>query len=674
MKCARPLVLLRAAGLSLLMTALAVAWPLISARAEDPAPEKKETATKKVMLSPEVEAKFTKFLNKTRDAKAKVWAAQMKSRIEKIGKATGLTPEQAQALEAPAEQAADACMDGWVAKIRDVFQPTLNQQGEQAVQWLDQVIPQAGVYAKNDMFGDYARPADNTLWTDAMRRVLSPEQAATWEKVQAEEKRVREEKIVDFLKTPSERTRDQYEKMMLVKSAYIQRALSLPKERADQLDALAKTEAGKAIGNWEKHADKMLLSVDEDQFNQTIKSGNFYLGSDAKDAASEQEAWKAGVAKILSADESKQLEAFREAIKSKRVHMLGQIMLALLDEKIAFTASQRQQLQPVVERMVKDQQWASPENEAEFENLNPQMLYAAGSPVTEQELKPILDDIQWKHWQEVCTPKVPEPEPPKTDGEISRTSNSTDEEQVEHEISDFLYEKTIGQRKKLIDASVLKAEDAARVAGLGAEVTGRLQTAARGAAEEALNTWKSFIDQIVRSQLQNTTADNVKQRLANIQSYYFQQGGNNQPVKNAFWEKAVSTELNAEQRAAWQKEVDARGQFRDQAVAGLIIGEFARKHMLTLEQTTKLEPMITSIVKDYSAEISSMFSSNNSTPWYLQYYMMFMPFAGISEKDLKDILTKEQWNSWSGSMECANSSQFWSNIKAMHAQKVRNVN
>lgn len=271
-------------------------------------------------------------------------------------------------------------------------------------------------------------------------------------------------------------------------------------------------------------------------------------------------------------------------------------------------------------------------------------------------------------------PKEAPPEPSKTDDGISRISNSTDEENTEHAISDFLYNKTVEQRKRLADLSVLKAEDAARVAGLNAEVTGRLQTAARGAAEEALTTWKSFIDQIVRSQLQGVTAENVKQRLEGIQSYYFQQGGNNGSGKNAIWEKAVTTELTDEQRAAWQKEVDARGQFHDQAVAGLVAGEFARKQMLTVEQLTKLEPMVEGVVKDYSAEISSMFSSGNFTPWYLQSYMMYMPFAGIPEKDIKDILTKEQWDSWSGSMECSNSSQFWTNIKAMHAQKLRNGN
>lgn len=317
------------------------------------------------------------------------------------------------------------------------------------------------------------------------------------------------------------------------------------------------------------------------------------------------------------------------------------------------------------------------ENKSEYGNLAPQTFFVAASKATEEETKPILDPVQWKHWQEICAPKNPEANPPKTEVNANQPPQPAEPEDLERAISDFLQEKTVGGRKRLLAATILKAEDAARVAQLPADMADRLRTAARGDAEESLAAWKTQMDQFLRSNfVRDATAQNVKQRLASLDDYYF--GDRFSPFsrrdaqdKESIWDKSVKNELTDQQRGAWQKEVDGRSAYREKAIASALMAEFDRKNPITPGQWEKLEPIIAGILKDYSPEIANNFSSSNDTPWYLQYYSMFMPFAGVPEKDFKAILTKEQWDRWTGSNECSNSANYWENIQQNHEQRVK---
>ena len=55
----------------------------------------------------------------------------------------------------------------------------------------------------------------------------------------------------------------------------------------------------------------------------------------------------------------------------------------------------------------------------------------------------------------------------------------------------------------------------------------------------------------------------------------------------------------------------------------------------------------------------------------MQPFSIFIPFAAVPEKDLKDILDKEQWEGWTANSEFANSRNYWTNIQQMHAMKVK---
>jgi hypothetical protein len=665
---------LRAARTLLLALVLTGASACRNAIAEVAATDKKEQTKPKIIFAPEVEAKFTEFVNKVGQAKRRLWTLRMKWEIEEVAKVTGLSDEGRKALGAAAEQAADLCMEGWSAKFSDFWRQQYSQQPDQILEMLDQLLAQADNYAKSDFVADYVRPYEHTAWAEALQRTLTAEQIAAWDKSQVERKRVLGTQIGDFLKPSVERTREQFFQAILAKGTDIRVTLALPKERAEMLDALAKSAADKTADDWRIRAEKMLFNADEDQRRQIIKSGQFYLAPDEKELPQQQATWKDGVAKLLTAGERDRLQAAQEEQRARRIRVMGQIMIAELDQRIAFNARQREQLQPVTERLVKDQASLFPDDGFNnYVNFTSQSFYAAGSKATEEELKPILDTLQWKRWQEVCMPKknraTPAAAKSKPGVDAKQPPQNQEPEDLEHRISDYLHEKTTNERQRMLAAMTVKVEDVARATGLTGDAINRLQTAARGATEETLVGWKSNTEQTLRAQVRDATPQNVMQRLASMENYYSQRDGGVIADKQAVWDKTVKAELTAEQRAAWEKEVEERKVYRDKAIISTAMAEFDRKNTLSAEQWEKLEPIINGIVKDYSSEFANFFSSSNS--WYLQSYSMLIPFAGAPEKDLKAILSKEQWDRWTGSNEFANSTNYWQNIQRNHAQRVK---
>jgi hypothetical protein len=661
-----------------LTVALAVAWLPGLLPGQGAVTDKKDEAEEKVALPPEIETKLAELLKKTAEVKRKFWAEQMQAEIERVVSVASLDGSGSKALEAAATQAVDASLGGWSDKLGEGWRKFLRQNGEGQMTQLDAALSQVESTANSDWFGNYVRPQDQAQWPEALRRTLTAEQFVLWEKAEKARTEVVEKEVEGLLKTTMERTREQQRRSLLAKGAEIKFNLSLPKERAAKLDALADRLADRMAEEDRKRALKAILSFDDTRRRQFIQNGRFFMALDETAVEDQQKAWTEGVAAVLSDEEQQRLRVGQENQKARGTESMGRMLVAQLDEKAAFTASQRIQLQPLAERLVKEQKDLFPEMDAgSFYRIETQSFLAAGAKAPDEKLKLILDAAQREHWKESCSATnrtssrfalaakaaaTPEPKQP---------IRVPEPEDFEHAISDHLQEKAAAERKRLLAVNLLRAEDAARVAGLGAESVSRLQTAARGAAEEALAVWKASAEQEVRSSVAGATAADVKQRLVRVVSYFFRSNRNLVPGPQPLWEKTVKAELTEPQRAAWKKEVDERKTYREQAIAAFVMATFARRNLLSAEQWTKLEPIIARTMKDYGPDLNSMFSSSDESAWYLQSYSMFIPFAAVPEPEIKGILSKEQWDRWTGSQEYSMTTNYWENIQRMHDQRVK---
>jgi hypothetical protein len=664
--------LLHAASMALTLAALGVASHG-AAVSEDPLPQKKDDKPPQATLSPEVEKKFKEFIDKALIEKQKIWEARMKKEIEDVVKATGLGDDGRKALEGPAEQAATEGLNDWVAALKDRMRKELAPQPpQQAEKMLDRELAQVGGFIGIDMSGESVEPYERKDWLQALHQTLSADQAKAWDAAVAAHKDAIEKEIADNLKHGTERIHDQQTQEILAECGEIELAVGLSKDRADKLEALGKSVVDQTSEMWRKRVERVFLSMEDNQRKEFARNGNIFIGTDTSEEPVNQSAWKDGVAALLTADEVARMKAVELARRAKRAQVMGEAMIMVLDEKIAFTEAQRQQLQPIADRLVNDVPELFPAAGAEtYYSYSQGVFYQAAAKATDAELKPILDDLQREHWRHLMTPEEPADAP--SDDSKAKAEGNPEPEDVEKCISSFLYEKTESEQRRTLAVNTLKAEDAVRVAGLKSDAAGRLEVAARGETEEYLATWKWFTEQQIRSQLQELTPQNVRQRLNSIQDYIFQRnfGGmmNRQAV--SVWDDTVKAELTPAQQETWKKETDARAAFRDKAIADLIMAEFDRKNQITDDQWAKLQPVIAGLVHDYSPEIAQVFSGFNGVPWYMGGGYTLMPFAGVPDKDLKSILTKQQYASWTGSSDFANSTNLWQIVNQVHNQRVQ---
>jgi hypothetical protein len=631
----------------------------------------KDSAKTKTPLSPQLEAKLKEIIDKAKVDAGKSWDERIKKEIAAIATVTGLNDAGQKALEPVARQAASVWIDGWSTKLDDSLRKELSLNPALALRMLDQMSQIVGfsqlAFSQVGLSGNLVPPFQQDIWNKALHQTLTAEQIAAWDKSEADRKATVEKEIGDALKNGADRIHEEQTQAMLSACREIEIAVELPKDRADKLEALGKSVVDQTTEMWRNRLDQSLLEMDEDQRHQ-FTLGRMFIEPDESEALNKQSAWKDGVAALLTPEDEKRLQAWREEQKTKRAHVLGELMLVLLDEKVAFTTNQRTQLQPIADRLVRNVPELFPENgTVVFFSFAPNTIFGAAEKATDNELKPILDESQLRHWRHLAdTPG--DTGVPADDGKPKPAGN-TEPEDVERCISQFLYEKTEAEKQRVLAANTLKAEDATRAAGLNAEAAAQLQVAARGATEEYISNWKWFTEQQIRFQLAEVTPQNVRQRLESFEDYFFQR---NYDTSNhlRIWDKTVKTDLNATQQAAWQKETDARATFHDQAIADLVMSEFDRKNQLTPDQWNKLAPIITGVVKDYSPDISRIFAFNNGLGWYMEPVYALMPFAGVPEADLKAILTPDQLDHWKKSQECANATSLWQNIMQMHNQRV----
>ncbi len=404
-------------------------------------------------VPPELVAKLTGFLKKFTEAQRKPLDARMAAEIADVAKVTGLAPDGVKSLEAAAPKAEDAAQAEMTAKCLETLPKEYAKNGVQDFAGLDESEAMAwavNINAMPFMGVDYTEARQQPVWKEALAHTLTPEQVATWEKTQAERKEAATKLIGNFLDPQVGQYQKMYEESMHTRSNDIISWLDLPKERADGIAALVKKAVDASVDAWRASATKALLQDDEVTLKGIIKNRGFYFPFNPSDAPEEQAVWKDGLAKLLTDDDRARLQAARDAHRARRVQALAQLMVETLDEKIAFTASQRPRLEPIAERFVQGDKAMFPgEGENSYAPFGPQNFFKAAAAAKPEEVLPILDDLQWKHWQQVShdknlttnsnmeVPPAPTPAPAGNDA-----PPVGEPEDLEQTVSDFLRTKT----------------------------------------------------------------------------------------------------------------------------------------------------------------------------------------------------------------------------------------
>ena len=532
----------------------------------------------------------------------------------------------------------------------------------------------------------YTPPEEQSPWTGAVQRALTPEQLAAWQTREAAEKKEGQE-TVKFLDSQVDRMRGVFDAAMKVRLDELRDAMEPSPDRAAKVEAVGHLAVEQSLGAYRADVARSLRSMSADQRRRiitAITANQSTFSTQSSETPIRQEVWKVGLNTVLTVTDRRRLAALQDERTERRALAMGRMLLVVMDEKVALTAAERDRLLPAAEAAVKQEKALFPPADSQnFNQYSRENFYDAGAYIREETARAILDPLQWQHWQQACrdstdpnngsrSRRIGVPRAEDADRESLLAENAEPEE-IEHFLSDAFEEKAAAERQRQLAAVMLKAEDIARVAGVGEPAAGRLRTAARGTVEEALVPWKANLAQNVRSQLENNDLENVRNLLANLANMQFGVSDPEQdPENRTLWDKTVDRELTAPQRALWQREVDARAAYKEQAIGSLLLAEFDRRYQLASAQREKLQGMLVGIMRDYGPEIHRMFAyASASTPWYFQSYTMFLPLLGIPEDDLKTMLGKDRWDRWSNSSEHANDTNYWQNVQQMHDTRVK---
>ena len=620
-------------------------------------------------LAPGDAALLADFLKSAAGEVRKKQAVQMSKKVNEVVAATGLDDTGKKVLAGAVPLALDQLMPKTESSISDLIRGEFELvPAGQLHQVLEQASAMMPMVAQAYEQQTDVWPDDAPAWQTALKKALSPAQAAAWAAADAKHHQEIESQITDHLAVLANNASNLARNQIQPEADSIRSTLNLAPDRLAKLNALVSSAADDFGKSVRTRSEKALLEMPDDDRTVAMKVNGFdFPPTGAMDE------WRTGVAKILTPEELNGLKSAKEDRAAARAQALGRVLLALMDERVALTSAQRAQLEPFTADLVN----TSPEITAEADSnayygISLSQLLATGNGADQDQIKAILDTNQWQHWQDAAAGKnlsenIYEEQNlqlPAAGGSGTPAPQPVAEpDTVDKAISKYMTDKSKTERQKVFAEKLLKAEDAARILHLPEDAAQHLKTAACGAADAFMTGWNNSAEQTVRANLGTITADTVEQRLQCIQGYQLEQAESNATTgtpQDNVWDQTVKTVLDQGQMRAWKAETDAREKYENDAIGGWITVSFAQRFALSPDQADKLKPIVTKILKKYADRFQNYFQ--NDSPWYLESYSMFTPFVGIEDHEMSAILTKDQIDHMKGNPVYGQASMYWQNI------------
>jgi hypothetical protein len=638
-------------------------------------------------LPPDLRAQAEQAIDKGVGAKRDRFDQQMKSAQAAIRKASN-DEHALRDLAASAQSAEEAALADWSNAFRRRIADDYRKNPDLERVAIEAYANTAGVVlAQDGGLIKYTPPEQQAAWTAAVARCLSPEQLATWQADVAAQEKERHD-IDNFLDAQADHLRETFEASIKVAIQELTTALDLPPERAALLRAIGARAVEQALSG-ARAADAQTLRAMEDDYRQRVlTTGRAFFGTRGNDAPTLQAIWKVGLERVLTAADRQRLATRRSERESRRAEVLGRMLLVILDEKVALTSTQRDRLLPLAMVAVQTQKTMFPAGESSgYMPFSRELFLEAASHLPEEAVRAILEPEQWLHYQQACkeTETVPALDNPTVqrggkrlgeegaDPRKAALAENAEPEEIERVLSDLLDAKTKEERERELAVVMLKTDDVARAAGLGATAIDRLRTAGRGTVEQELATWKSNLAVNVRAQLGDADAESLRNLLNNLPNMQF--ASNSYGMRRGhptLWDKTVEDELTPPQLAAWKRELAARAGYKEQSTAGFVLAEFDRHYRVPEEQWDKLRPLLESVMHEYGADIDQMFGYTPANmPWYFQGYTMFLPLMGIPADRLQTLLGADAWHRFTVGAEYTNCVNYWQSVEQIHTRRMK---
>ncbi len=493
-------------------------------------------------------------------------------------------------------------------------------------------------------------------WEEAVAQELSAALITQWRQTSAEERGKLETELAEMVKPSEVYLRQQMEQTMMTEIDNLSTELNLDKERQERLKKLSDEAIEESLKLGRKQWLEQARNYSTAE-RQRMRA-NTYFGLNEEQQAPALPIWQDGLKQVLTEAERTRMTTEKEQREQRSLVALSRACLAEMDRALMLSDAQRTKLEPLLPPLLEP---LLEQRRQQYWSYSPQQLYQNAGKAKPESVREILDEVQWKRWQELTASNSSSP---RNTAETNGTQPEVPD--MEAAISKHLYQMFLTERKKALDAMLPQVEEAQRVLALPEETVKQLTTAAKGAVEQSLGSWRQNTERYVRQTVQSATPKNILQLLTGTVRVSFGRGNGDTPQATEVWQTALKDMLTPAQSKQLQTVAQARQGFRLRAMAGMTVAELDRRRRLSNEQCAKLEPQVQKVLAEYQPDLERYMSTN----WFLQYYYAMVPVAGVPEKEMQGILTPQQWKLYKD-RDLPDAVQYWEGIENNHKNRLK---
>ncbi len=254
-------------------------------------------------------------------------------------------------------------------------------------------------------------PDRSPIWEDGLRKLLKLEEWAKWD-AEASKRRTRIEKaITEYLNRGREQWRTQRVDVRKAQAEELITASKVEAAAAQRLRAGIEPAVAKALEFWGKGLEKSIREYVKSAFLGgaderilALEGGQINFGNAAEPeaVAADEDSWRELLKQTLSTEAYALWESREQQRLDRRTQAMAMLTVAEVDRKLRLTGEQRRKLEALLSDVIRK---AKPKIDARLAQnyVNSDVLLMTLNGVPEGDAKGVLEEDQWKGWQELTT-------------------------------------------------------------------------------------------------------------------------------------------------------------------------------------------------------------------------------------------------------------------------------
>ncbi len=573
---------------------------------------------------------------------------ELQEQLERLFQMVAFEDDTRDTLKESADEMIDAAFEDWRERVTFVLARTEQDFWDSFA----------------EEFGVGVDPVD---WEQAIAAILTEEQRQAWALVREERDKEEMQRFEERIEATAANYENHFRNRMNESIDEVLLLMELEDERAERFRKAADDAVREVIEEWKQEARDWVGNLDGDARQQALRRGNVPIGFDG-DKVQKQPSWTGAFEQILTEDELQRWNDIREAFDRQRHTAAARVILVSMDQGVGLTASQWEQLAELFDKA--DLTRIVQRFTANHFHMHPNEFGRALRSMPEDKVREILTDTQWQRWGDYID-FIENPHGTRRSVRAVRDGGgrddgdfSADARRMEQTVTQFIHQRTAQERDRVLMEILAEIEFVSLTADLPDLTLQRLQTAAKGAAEEVIDEWDDNFTRTIRDRLRTVQNQNFERQLASLGHFNF---SSRDVTETRVWNRLLSyldAEGHADTRALALAQREA---LHLSAIADIVTIHSAGQLGMAPSQWPDLHAAVLASLAEYGPDFEAAMGRSN-VAWYLRNPGIIMPLAGIPEDQLRAILTERQYRRWRDQVGTSTTG-FWSRVESSHRQR-----